>query len=140
MGGELRMDPSLMRGGLYAGLYRADYSHIDGTLGDQPVDFTADVKGSETPSAQQYIWSHEFADCVVRADQADARKLVLAPVASSIERQAFAALTPRFNGCMSAGQTLTFSRIVLTALISEALYREAKSSSKPSIPLKGDGK
>ncbi len=127
--GDLQIPYSLMRGGLYAALYMADYDFAPPVSIITPLDFTADVGGAATPEAQQYLWLHQFADCVVRADPQDSRALVLAGVANPSESAMFAALAPHFSGCMVKGQSLTFSKAVLAGLIAEVLYRQTKAAS-----------
>ena len=132
--GELSMRTTMLRGGIYAALYRIDFAKGAAAIADRPLDFSADVQGAVTPDAQQYLWLRQFADCVVRADPADARTLVLSPVASSAENASFAALAPHFNGCAVQGMTLTFSKVILSGLVAEALYREAKAASIATAP------
>ncbi len=127
--GELSMKTTMLRGGIYAALYRIDFAKSAPAIADRPLDFSADVQGAVTPDAQQYLWLRQFADCVVRTDPADARTLVLSPVASAAENASFTALAPHFNGCAVQGMTLTFSKIILSGLVAEALYREAKAAS-----------
>lgn len=129
--GELEMPNILMRGGLYAALYIADYDSVPAVPIMTPLDFTVDVGGATTPEAQQYLWLHQFADCVVRADTLDSRALVLAEVASPSENAIFAALAPHFSGCLIKGQSLTFSKAVLASVIAEVLYRQTKAASVP---------
>ncbi len=129
--GEVDMPYTLMRGGLYAALYAADYNSAPAVATMTPLDFTADVGGAASLEAQEYLWLHQFADCVVRADTPDSRALVLAGVGNPSENAIFTALASHFNACMVKGQSLTFSKTVLTALIAEVLYRQTKVASVP---------
>lgn len=126
-GGELRLNGTLMRGGLYAALYLTDFRTHGAPLSETPVDYKVDLGGVSDSEYQQYLALHEFADCVVRTTPEAARTLVLASVGSEAETQAFALLNPSFGQCMAAGQSLEFSKIVLFGLIAEALYRESKA-------------
>ncbi len=127
--GEVTMQTTMMRGGFYTALYKLDFAKSAPAVAAQPLDFSGDVAGATTPEAQQYLWLRQFADCVVRADPAGARTLIMSPVASTTENASFAVLAPHFNGCAVKGMTLTFSKIILTGLVAEALYREAKVAS-----------
>lgn len=126
--GEIRFDFLLMRGSLFAALYRIDFRAGPGALAAEPIDFAADLHGADSGDARDYLGLHQFADCVVRADPAAARALVMAPVAGRTEATAFATLGPRFSACIQQGQNIRFTRIVLTSLIAEALYRESKAA------------
>lgn len=117
-----------LRGGLYAVLYALDYADSPGMTLGTPVDFAADVAVAPAQDAATYVWLHQFADCVVRADPVDSRVLVLAPVESPAEGAGFAALAPHFNGCLTTGHSVTLTKGLLSVLISEALYRETKAA------------
>jgi len=130
--GQLRMPTSLARGSLYAALYLADFGNAPAVAPfAAPLDFSGDVGGATTPEAQQYLALHQFADCVVRDDPADSRALLLARIGTQTENAVFAALAPHFNACIVQGQSLTFSKAVLTALIAEVLYRHSKAAAQP---------
>ncbi|MBA2935795.1 hypothetical protein HZF05_17080 [Sphingomonas sp. CGMCC 1.13654] len=123
--GELRMDATLLRGGLYAALYRLNYRKISPPLADQPIDFTPDIAGATGNEAQNYIGLRQFADCVVRKDPSNSRSLILSDVGSKIETADFSVLSSSFSACLAQGTKITFSKAVIHGLIAEALYREA---------------
>ena len=56
-------------------------------------------------------------------DSAGADRAVRAAVNSSGEGIAYAALGSAFNNCVAEGNTIRFSRSLLEAILSEALYR-----------------
>lgn len=124
--GELKMNQSLLRGGLFSALYRADFSRAPGAAAASTVDWSRDVGGSTTPEQMQYVGLRQFADCAVRADPADARTAVLSAPVSVQERDAYVRLAPQLNACAVKGQSLTFSKTVLSGLLAEVLYRNAK--------------
>lgn len=131
--GELMMPPELMRGSLYAALYAIDYRADPSVQITTPVDYSPDVVGADPAAGQNYLALHNFADCVVRADTATSRVLVLSPASSAAESENFARLTPRLSGCIVQGQTITFSKAVLSAVLAEALYRGTKAAVASSM-------
>jgi hypothetical protein len=72
-----------------------------------------------------------FGDCVVSANPADARALVLATAATQAERAAIARLGPALGGCVAPKNQVRFSRAVLQGVLAEALYKRA-AASEPS--------
>ncbi|WBO22259.1 hypothetical protein [Sphingomonas abietis] len=125
--GELRMQPSLMRGGLFNALYRRDFLRIVPPLYGKPIDYKADVSDPDSPKSQSYIALHDFADCVVRADPGDSRTIVLASVASADEMAGYSKISPALGSCVNIGQNIEFSKIVITAILSEAIYRQSST-------------
>lgn len=126
--GELDLTPSLMRGGLFNALYRSDFSKKAPSLYNKPIDYRGDVNDPASPTSQSYLGLHNFADCVVRADPEDSRAIALASVASEAETTAFSRLSPALSGCVTIGQNIGFSKIMLTGALSEAIYRQSTKS------------
>ena len=131
--GELRMDRVLLRGGLFAALYSADYARSPGGIAPSELDFSSDVAGGSAQEITQFIAMRQYADCVVRVAPAESRAVVLAPVATSAENAAFAALGPHLGACLSQGQSLGFSKVVLSGIIAETLYREARAATPAKV-------
>lgn len=65
---------------------------------------------------------HQFALCMADEHWAPVRDLVVAREGSKEESAAFAALAPKYSGCMSAGANLTLSKPLVRLLLSEAAY------------------
>jgi hypothetical protein len=127
--GQLRFQPSLFRGSLYEALYSRDFAQ------KATIDFTAAPaldysvgKPSGDEAADGQVAIRNFADCVIRADPANARALTLSKVSSSEESRAFEALKPELSGCLTTGIELTFSKPVLRGLVAETLYRLTAAS------------
>ena len=121
--GTVDAPDAALRGSLFTALYRSEF----GTGADplQPVgpDFKAEAAGQPADIADAYVASRSFAECVVRADEKEARALVLAEPASADEAEAAKALTPAIAGCLPAGQTLELTKTTLVRLLAEMLYR-----------------
>jgi hypothetical protein len=126
--GSLGMPSELMRGSLYAAMYEIDYRSAPSVPLTVPVDYAPDVAGARPAEADDYLALHNFADCVVRADPATSRVLILSPVGSAAESASFAQLGPRLSGCIVQGRTITFSKSILSAIIAQALYRATKAA------------
>lgn len=123
--GGLSSNPALMRGALFAALYRADFGAAAPAIADMRLDYSKDVGGTDTAERRQYVGLRQFAECVVRADPASSRAFVLAPVGSHEDKAAFAALGAHFAPCLTKGVELTFSKTVLAGLVAETLYRQS---------------
>ncbi|EIZ78474.1 hypothetical protein WSK_2918 [Novosphingobium sp. Rr 2-17] len=123
--GKLGMAPSLLRGGLFNALYRKDFLRTPPPLYNKALNYHLDVSDPTSPSAQSYIALHEFADCVVRSNPVDSRTVVISSVASAQETAGYSRLGPSLSGCITVGQNLSFSKTVLSGIISEALYRQS---------------
>ena len=119
----LRMDETLLRGGLYAALYKKDFKHKEPSINTTPINYWDDAKGQNPEVATQYVALRQFADCIVRKHGADSRALILADVAGEKERAVMAAMIPDLHSCMVEGLKVEFSKSVLVGLIAEALYR-----------------
>lgn len=127
--GEISMPEAIMRGAVYRALYVADFGKAQPALPPAPIDYWQDVGGvSADAAAQEYVGLHQFGDCVVRRDPEHSRKFILSTVGSNGENAALAALVPELGPCVSAGSKLTFSKIMLTSALAEALYRESRAA------------
>jgi hypothetical protein len=108
--GEMRMSDRIMRGALFAALYRADFAKQQPVLRDAPLSFTPDTMPGES---EQTIFLLQFGDCIARADPADSRAAILASAGSEREASAFTGLLPHVSACLVQGQSLKFSKVVL---------------------------
>jgi hypothetical protein len=130
--GEMRMSAMLMRGAVFVGLYRSTYGRAQPVISPEPTKFSDEVKDVSRDSARQHIMLREFGDCVVRAAPEPSRALLLAAPTSKAEQAAFGGIIPKLPPCLVAGNNVTFSKITLTGVIGEALYRLASRSSAAS--------
>jgi hypothetical protein len=126
--GTLTLTDAGFRGGAYNRLYRSDF----GKKGPQdfsavaPIDYAAGMDAGR-PEARTDIGSRQLADCMVRADSADAKALVLSRIASSDETKALERLQPPQQACAQKTVQITFSKAALRAVIGEVLYRLSKA-------------
>lgn len=130
--GEMRMSGMLMRGAVFVGLYRSAYGRARPAISNEPTDFSKEVSNVAKPSARQHMILREFGDCIVRAAPEQSRALLLAVPASKAEQAAFGEIVPKLGPCLVAGNNVTFSKITLTGVVGEALYRLASRSSAAS--------
>jgi hypothetical protein len=127
VGDEVRFrNPSLvmLRGFFYDGMYALDFGRA------APVDSFAGTPSPAYPLAQkqpQYAAAFrntmDFGECVVRRAPVESRALILSPVETPAEAQAFSAIAPSLSGCVDAGQSFELNRSVVRGAISEPLYR-----------------
>ncbi len=127
--GNLTLTDAGFRGGAYGRLYKSDFGKKG--PGDfsavPPIDYGQSV---DSTVAQQRtdIAARQFADCVVRADPADSKALVLSRIASSDETEAFDRLQPAARNCLNRGISATFTKAALRALVGEVLYRLSRAA------------
>jgi hypothetical protein len=130
--GEMRMSSLLMRGAVFVGLYRSTFGRSQPAISPEPTNFNEEVGNVSDAAARQHIVLREFGDCVVRAVPDQSRALLLATPTGQAEQAAFGALTPKLGPCLVEGSNVTISKITLTGVIGEALYRLASRSSAAS--------
>ena len=121
--GELKMDGTLLRGALYRALYRTDFWKTAPALSPQAIDYAADM-GPGLDSSQ-YVALHQYGECIVRADPADARSVLMSATASSTEHDALLRLSPTFSTCLAKGSQVKFSKSTLLGLLAEVMVRLA---------------
>lgn len=69
-----------------------------------------------------------YGECVVRADPARAKALLLAEPESAAEREGFKALQPAFSQCMPEEKTMTLDKSVLRGVVAVNYYRLAMTA------------
>ena len=114
---ELTTNPVSFRAGLYKALIRKDYARRSVAFGP-----TALVMEGDNSQILQ------FADCVVRADPENSRKLFLTVAGTSAEQLMVDALRPSFGKCAIANTRIAFSKANLIGFLAEAYYREADAA------------
>ena len=127
--GTIKFKAPAMRGALFAELYRRKYRAADPGLVAEPVDFAANAGSDGVVQAAL----DTFADCVVRRDPADARAIVLRPIASKEQDKAFAAVYPHLGPCLAQGQQITLNKPTLENAFAEVLYREAATPGAAAV-------
>lgn len=121
-GSKMSLPHNIMRGAMFIGLYRTDFGRNPPLRAIPPTPIAIDMSIATGPL-------REFGNCVVTRDPDNARKLVLANVATPAESAAFAGLQPSLSACLKAGEELAFSKSVLIAIFAEMLYLNAKAAS-----------
>jgi hypothetical protein len=122
--GELRVPLELLRGAIFRSAYLSQFPHMPTKLATTAVDFDTYLSDPKGASIVQYRILMDFADCVVRADFPNSDKIVRSEPGSPQENAALAALMPSLGPCMVSGFKVTLNRSVVSAVLSEALYRE----------------
>lgn len=120
---ELTVPAELVRGSLYQALYVKSYPNKAPALAAAQLNLDGDVRGQQEARATPFIVLRRYGECVVRTDPESSRALTLSVSGSKAEDAAFAALQPTLNFCLTQGNSVSFSRAVLTGIIAEVLYR-----------------
>jgi hypothetical protein len=131
--GELRFNPRLLRGSLYIAKYQRDFRSAEPQIRTEQVNYLpADLPKDDPQWKGVYYAVVSFSDCVVRANPASSRDLVLAPIATARESAALNALMPALSGCLPSGSKLKIGKEQLTGGIAEALYRLSIPATVPA--------
>lgn len=124
---DLTMPNRLLRGAIFRAAYLRDFDKAPLTLPEKAVDFATYVEDLKAPANIDYIIMQDFADCVVRADVAGSKAFVIATPGSKAEGDALTAVMPQLGPCFPQEAKLTVNRANLSAVLSEALYREIEA-------------
>ena len=117
---DLTTNPVSFRGGLYKALVQKDYARKPAVFGAAALEMDGD-------NAQIL----QFADCVVRAEPENSRKLLLSVAGTSAENAAIEAIKPSLGKCAADNISMRFSKGNLVGFLAEAYYREADAG-KPA--------
>jgi hypothetical protein len=85
-------------------------------------------------TAEAFTFLSRYGECVVRADPAAARALILAMPNSPEEASQFAAMQTSLGACLAAGQQLKFGKLDLRGTIAVNYYRLAKAAAGAAQP------
>lgn len=126
--GNLTLTDAGFRGAAYGRLYRSDFGKKGPTVFSAvaPIDYGQGLDPGVALNRTN-IAARMFTDCVVRANPADSKALVLSRIASSDEASAFDRLQPASRNCLNQGISVTFSKAALRALVGEVLYRLSRA-------------
>ena len=111
-------------------------AHRDPGAPPQPVDDKGRKLGKRKLEAAQLNYSRDVAyaflshygECVVRADTAGAKALLVTKPDSVEESVRFAALRPAFSDCLPADRTLRFGKVALRGSVAVNYYRLAHAA------------
>lgn len=125
--GELRMSGRVLRGQLFAALYKTEFENPVSLAVGQMVDYRSDLPDDLLPDeakpADVYVALREFSDCVVTSDTKAIHKLVTTEVVTTSDRTAWDHVQSLLGPCLVEGVELTFSKSVLESLFAESIYR-----------------
>jgi hypothetical protein len=79
-----------------------------------------------------YAFLSHYGECVVRADTAGAKALLVTKPDSAEEAARFAALRPAFSECLPADRTLRFGKVALRGSVAINYYRLAHAARAPA--------
>jgi hypothetical protein len=107
--------------------------HRDSGPPPQPVDAKGRKLGKRKLEAARanygrdvaYAFLSHYGECIVRADTAGAKALLLATPDSADEAARFAALGPSLSRCLPEGTTLRFGKVTLRGSVAINYYRLA---------------
>jgi hypothetical protein len=124
--GELRFKAIIIRGAMFTELWRRRV--IAESRGKPwgpvlPAYVFADVPMDASPAIKQQAALLWLGDCIVKRDRAAASEVLLQPIGSKAQRQAYTRLNPNLGPCLPEGMKLTFSKSILEGALAEALYR-----------------
>lgn len=125
---QLKMKPQLLRGALFRSRFEAAFKGKP-LPAFKPYDAAASW---HLPGDDAFAFLQAIGECTVRADPADTRAAIEAPVASPGEDAAYRGVIPSLKQCIPANSTYHFSRTVLEGLFAEALYNLSTGASAPA--------
>jgi hypothetical protein len=125
--GQMSFQAILFRGALFAELWRrrvlADRSGEKWGPVMDPIDFKLSLQPNASDAAKLQFALQLFADCIVMRDRAAASDVVLLPIASKEQNEAYARLAPNLGACLPNGKQVKFSKPALEGILAEVLYR-----------------
>ncbi|WP_126173148.1 hypothetical protein [Altericroceibacterium xinjiangense] len=126
---NLQIPMQLMRGAIFRAFYLQDWADRPTTMFAEPINYFEFV-ASENQAQVAIATMLDFASCIVRADEANARAFVGGIPGEPQFENALRALIPKLGPCMLDGIEVQFSKSNLAAYLSEALYWEAKAAAE----------
>jgi hypothetical protein len=137
--GRMSFSPALLRGALFGELYRRQtkgVKNLSVKFPPQPLDWSAPPSPESNTRARTNYFMLWMSDCVEKTNGAEMRTIVGAPVGSSAQETAYAAVIPSLGPCVPAGQKLAISRAMLEAAFAEYLYRSAVPAKPAAVEKK----
>ncbi|WP_294120240.1 hypothetical protein [Sphingomonas sp.] len=161
-GSEMRFPGDTMRYALADALVRREFAGASPSLKDagpivQPVLDESEYAPRPGRKAKQSelkelaenrqkrvatIYVAHFGECVVRADPANSYALLMSDAETPKEDVALKGLMPAFDGCLAAGQDLSFNKSTLRGTIAMNYYRlaHAPRAASPQVAAQGTAK
>lgn len=129
---QLKMPTQILRGAIFRTFYLKDWAQNPATAFAEPVNYFEFVNREDQPAVATAMML-DFASCVLRTDQANARAFVSGIPGGPQFENALRELIPQLGPCMVEGLEVQFSKSNLAAYLSEALYWEAKAAGEMKI-------
>lgn len=121
--GMIKFPASVMRGALFGELYRQAQRDRSWTLPIQPLALDKVPTINDPQAVRTNFLMLYLAQCVYQAAPEQMRQVVLQPVVSKGQEEAFAAIIPLLGECLPQGMTLKLNRMTLESAFAEYLYR-----------------
>jgi hypothetical protein len=122
--GELTIPDLIFRGSIFAALYKRDFKHSQDDLRTVPkVDYLSGYKLPLSHDATNALAFAYLGDCVVRSDADAARDLIRYEPEAPSSKRAMTRIAAKLSACVDKGQTIAFSRDMISAGVAEGLYR-----------------
>jgi hypothetical protein len=133
--GGLQVQPLILRGSVFAALYRKEFRRAAPDLKLVPmVEYSTGYATPLSDAASNLVGLARLGDCVVRADAGSARELVLNHPETPAEERAIGRIAAVMPACIEKGRTIGFSRDMIRAAVAEALYRLTAQTVAPGAP------
>jgi hypothetical protein len=125
--GKLSFNGSLFRGALFADLWRrraaADREGQKWGPVFDPINWTTPIAADVATNAKIHLALQLYANCIIKRDRQTASEIVLLPIASKAQNEAYIRLTPNLGSCLPKDQRVKFNKPTLEGILAEALYR-----------------
>jgi hypothetical protein len=133
--GGLQLQPLILRGSVFAALYKRDFRQAAPDLKLVPmVEYSAGYATPLSDAASNTVGLARLGDCIVRADAGAARELILNHPETPAEKRAIGQIAAVMPACIEKGRTIGFSRDMIRASVAEALYRLTAQAVAPGAP------
>ncbi len=123
---QLDLTPREFRGAAYVILYREKYPQSPPDLITDRLDFTYGIKPPYPPEFELGIGLRQLADCLSRTNKTEAHAAVLALPGSKEDESAYKVLDKQAGICLKQEGKMKIDRAIMTGIIAEVLYLEAK--------------
>jgi len=122
--GMIKFPAPVMRGALFGELYRRhQQSTKPWALPVQALTLTEVPTINDSQSVRTNFLMLYLAQCIHQTAPEQMRQVVLQPVTSKGQEQAFAAIIPLLGDCLPQGMKVTLNRMTLESAFAEYLYR-----------------
>lgn len=122
--GTIKFAASVMRGALFGELFRRREQASDvWTLPVTPLALSEVPKPTDPVEVRNNFLMLYLAQCIHQSAPEQMRQVVMQPVVSESQEQAFGTIIPLLGQCLPQGMTLKLNRMTLESAFAEYLYR-----------------